>query len=224
MCYNNRNPARHSQQARDRRRRALRHRQLRRHRLRMAFGAEPTRAIGVFENDPAVRHRSPRERDPANFPTGQATLLISTQAGPIDRRLASASRRDRRDAAGCGWISRSHASGAAACRILIGDERQHRLTSRARDDVRAGQPVHAAGRAFLEAGARREGAAAFRSRLGIANMRVLDALRRSGETGAMGECVSVNDQTLSPECRHRVVQRSTAACSSRIASRTTGRR
>ena len=121
---------------------------------RMAFGAEPTRALGLFEHDPdfgtdrlasAILRVSRRPGDDPDLDAGRAR----------DRRLASASRTDRREGLGADGLS-LRAFGAAPCHLFIGGTSS--IGSKpARDDrVRAGQPVRAAGRALLAAGARRE--------------------------------------------------------------------
>ena len=119
---------------------------------RMAFGAEPMRALGLFENDPAFG-TDRLSSAILEFPAGQATILISTQAGPA----TGGSHQHLGLIAEKGWVrmdtrSRIRCRRPATC--SIGGDEQHRPETGAHNRVRAGQPIHAAGRAFLGAGAR----------------------------------------------------------------------
>ena len=155
---------------------------------RMAFGAEPTRALGLFEHDPdfgtdrlasAILQFPDRAGDDPDLDAGRAR----------DRRLAPASRTDRREGLGAHGLS-LRAFGAVAVSPLRRRHEQHRLQAGARDRVRAGQSVQrcrpSASRGWCAARA----LPAFPIELAIANMRVLDALRRSGESRGVGRCLT----------------------------------
>ena len=115
-----------------------------------------------------------------NSPTGQATILISTQAGPA----TGGSHQHLGLIAEKGWVRMDFPfahSVPASCHLFIGG-----TSSIGSSPARAiaFEPVN---QYRLQAErfsrlVRRESAVAFPIELAIANMRVLDALRRSGES------------------------------------------
>jgi predicted dehydrogenase len=146
---------------------------------RMAFGAEPVRALGLFERDPDFgtdRLASAM----LEFPTGQATILISTQAGPA----TGGSHQHLGLIADRGWVRMDFPfahSTPTACHLFIGGKGS--IGSKPAREI-AFAPVNqyslqAERFSALVRGAK---APAFPIELAIANMRVLDALRRSGES------------------------------------------
>jgi predicted dehydrogenase len=148
--------------------------------LRMAFGAEPTRAMGLFEHDPAFGTDRLASAI-LEFPTGQANILISTQAGPS----TGGSHQHLGLIAEKGWVRMDFPFAHPVpqpCRILIGNERSiGQIPAREMSFEPVNQYMLQAER-FSKL-VRGEKAESFPIELGIGNMRVLDALRRSGETG-----------------------------------------
>ena len=148
---------------------------------RMAFGAEPTRALGLFERDPDFGTDRLASAI-LQFPAGQAMILISTQAGPA----TGGSHQHLGLIAEKGWIRMDFPfahSMPAPCHLFVGDTSS--IGSSPKRAI-AFEPVN---QYRLQAErfsrlVRRESAAAFPIELAIANMRVLDALRRSGESRA----------------------------------------
>jgi predicted dehydrogenase len=144
---------------------------------RMAFGAEPLRALGQFEHDPDFgtdRLASAL----LEFSTGQATILISTQAGPA----TGGSHQHLGLIAERGWVRMDFPfahSVPTTCHLFIGNNAS--IGSKPAREI-AFAPVN---QYLLQAErfsalVRGEQATSFPIELGIANMRVLDALRRSG--------------------------------------------
>jgi predicted dehydrogenase len=148
---------------------------------RMAFGAEPTRALGLLERDPDFGTDRLTSAI-LQFPAGQAMILISTQAGPA----TGGSHQHLGLIAERGWVRMDFPfahSMPAACHLFIGDKSS--IGSRPAREI-AFEPVN---QYKLQAErfsrlVRGEPAPAFPIELAIANMRVLDALRRSGESHA----------------------------------------
>ena len=146
---------------------------------RMAFGAEPTRALALFERDPDFG-TDRLVSAILQFPAGQATILISTQAGPA----TGGSHQYLGLIAEQGWVRMDFPfahSQPSPCHLFIGDK-----GSIGSNPVRAiaFEPVD---QYRLQAErfsrlVRGEDAPAFPIELAIANMRVLDALRRSAES------------------------------------------
>ena len=144
---------------------------------RMAFGAEPVRALGLFELDPDFGTDRLASAI-LEFPSGQATILISTQAGPV----TGGSHQHLGLIAEKGWVRMDFPfahSVPTACHLFIGGAGS--IGSKPRATI-AFAPVN---QYLLQAErfsalVRGEKAASFPIELGIANMRVLDALRRSG--------------------------------------------
>jgi predicted dehydrogenase len=144
---------------------------------RMAFGAEPLRALGLLENDPAFGTDRLASAI-LEFPTGQATILISTQAGPA----TGGSHQHLGLIAEKGWARMDFPFAhpvPQTCHLLIGgDSSIGQIPAR----TIAFEPVnqYALQAERFSALVRGEKAVEFPIELGIANMRVLDALRRSG--------------------------------------------
>jgi len=144
---------------------------------RMAFGAEPVRALGLFENDPAFG-TDRLSSAILEFPAGQATILISTQAGPA----TGGSHQHFGVIAEKGWgrmdFPFAHPV-PQTCHLLIGGDKSiGQIPAR----TIAFEPVnqYALQAERFSRLVRGEKAAQFPIEFGIANMRVLDALRRSG--------------------------------------------
>ena len=146
---------------------------------RMAFGAEPTRALGLLEHDPDFG-TDRLVSAILQFPAGQATILISTQAGPA----TGGSHQHLGLIADKGWVRMDFPfahSVPSSCHLFVGG-----TSSIGSSPARAiaFEPVnqYALQAERFSRLVRRESAAAFPIELAVANMRVLDALRRSGET------------------------------------------
>ncbi len=146
---------------------------------RMVFNSEPIRAIGVFETDPDFG-TDRLTSGILEFPTGQATFTVSMQAGPTTggthQHLGVIAER--------GWIRAdfpySHAI-TSPCHLYIGDHKSigyHHARALTFEPVNQYQ-LQAERFSRLVRG---EPAPAFPIELAIANMRVLDALRRSRES------------------------------------------
>ena len=146
---------------------------------RMAFGAEPTRALGVFERDPdfgtdrltsAILH----------FPAGQATILIATQAGPS----TGGSHQHLGLIADKGWARMDFPyahSVPSPCHLFIGGPSSIG-TKPAREIAFPLVNQYTLQAERFSALVRGEKVPAFPIETSIANMRVLDALRRSAES------------------------------------------
>jgi predicted dehydrogenase len=146
---------------------------------RMAFGAEPVRALALFENDPSFG-TDRLATAILEFPTGQATILISTQAGPA----TGGSHQHFGLIGDKGWARMDFPFAHAvptACHLFIGGAGS--IGSRPTREIAfpaVNQYTLQAERfSALVRGAK---VPSFPVELGIANMRVLDALRRSGES------------------------------------------
>jgi predicted dehydrogenase len=146
---------------------------------RMAFGAEPTRALGLFERDPDFGTDRLTSAI-LQFPTGQATILVSTQAGPT----TGGSHQHLGLVGDKGWVRMdfpfAHAV-PSACHLFVGADGS--IGSDPKRTI-AFEPVN---QYTLQAErfsrlVRGESAPAFPIELAIANMRALDALRRSAES------------------------------------------
>jgi predicted dehydrogenase len=146
---------------------------------RMAFGAEPTRALGLFEHDPDFGTDRLASAI-LQFPTGQATILISTQAGPT----TGGSHQHLGLIAEKGWVRMDFPfahSVPSPCNLFIGADGS--IGSSPKRTI-AFEPVnqYALQAERFSRLVRGESAASFPIELAVANMRVLDALRRSGES------------------------------------------
>ena len=147
---------------------------------RMAFGAEPTRALGLFERDPDFGTDRLTSAI-LDFPAGQATILISTQAGPSN----VGSHQYLGLIAENGWVRMDFPfahSVPTACHLFIGGKTSIGSTP-AREIAFAPVNQYTLQAERFSRLVRGEKAQAFPIELGIANMRVLDALRRSGASG-----------------------------------------
>jgi len=146
---------------------------------RMAFGAEPTRALGLFEHDPDFG-TDRLVSAILQFPTGQATILISTQAGPA----TGGSHQHLGLISDKGWVRMDFPfahSVPSPCHLFVGGDGS--IGSNPKRRI-AFEPVnqYALQAERFSRLVRGEPAAEFPIELAVANMRVLDALRRSGES------------------------------------------
>jgi predicted dehydrogenase len=148
---------------------------------RMVFNEEPTRAIGRFEIDPSFGTDRLTSAI-LEFPSGQATFIVSMQAGPdtggTHQHLGVVTEH--------GWIRAdfpySHAI-TSPCHLYIGDHNSigfHHARALTFEPVNQYQ-LQAERFSRLVRG---EKAPAFPIETAIANMRVLDALRRSRQSAA----------------------------------------
>ncbi|HVX98914.1 MAG TPA: Gfo/Idh/MocA family oxidoreductase [Pseudorhodoplanes sp.] len=148
---------------------------------RMTFNAEPVRAIGVFDIDPEFKTDRLTSAI-LEFPNGQATFIVSMQAGPTTggthQHLGVIAER--------GWIRGdfpySHAI-TSDCHLYIGDTQSIGFHHKR---VLTFPPVN---QYQLQAErfsrlVRGETASQFPIETAIANMRVIDALRRSRDSRA----------------------------------------
>jgi predicted dehydrogenase len=146
---------------------------------RMGFGAEPVRALGLFETDPAFG-TDRLATAILEFPSGQATILISTQAGPA----TGGSHQHFGLIAEKGWVRMDFPFAhpvPQTCHLMVGGDRSiGQIPAR----TLAFEPVnqYALQAERFSRLVRGETAQQFPIELGIANMRVLDALRRSGDS------------------------------------------
>ncbi len=147
---------------------------------RMAFGAEPTRALGLFEHDPAFGTDRLTSAI-LQFPAGHATILISTQAGPSN----VGSHQHLGLIAENGWVRMDFPfahSVPSPCHLFIGGASS--IGQKPAREI-AFEPVnqYTLQAERFSALVRGEKVPAFPIETSIANMRVLDALRRSAESG-----------------------------------------
>jgi predicted dehydrogenase len=147
---------------------------------RMAFGAEPTRALGLFEHDPDFGTDRLTSAI-LDFSAGQSTILISTQAGPS----TGGSHQHLGLIAEKGWVRMDFPyahSVPSPCHLFIGGASS--IGSKPAREI-AFEPVnqYRLQAERFSALVRGERAPAFPIETSIANMRVLDALRRSAASG-----------------------------------------
>jgi predicted dehydrogenase len=140
---------------------------------RMAFGAEPTRALGMFERDPDFGTDRLTSAI-LDFPAGQATILISTQAGPS----TGGSHQHLGLIAEKGWVRMDFPyahSVPSPCHLFIGGPSS--IGSKHAREI-AFPPVnqYTLQAERFSALVRGENVPAFPIETSIANMRVLDAL------------------------------------------------
>jgi predicted dehydrogenase len=142
---------------------------------RFLFGAEPTRAVALIERDPDFATDS-LASVLLDFPGGQAAFVAATQMVRAQRFTVFGSE---------GWIDVDipyTPTPDDACRILIGGPK---LLGAAAADVETFEPVDQyglQGEAFSRA-IRTGTPLEFPLEDAVANMRVIDALYRSGESG-----------------------------------------
>jgi predicted dehydrogenase len=146
---------------------------------RMVFNAEPVRAIGVFEKDPDFG-TDRLTSGILEFPTGHATFIVSMQAGPTTggthQHLGVIGER--------GWIRAdfpySHAI-TSDCHLYIGDTGSIGFHHKRMLTFPPVNQYQLQAERFSKL-VRGEKAPQFPIELAVANMRVLDALRRSRES------------------------------------------
>lgn len=147
---------------------------------RMVFNDEPIRALGLFEIDPnfGVDRLTSAILE---FPSGHATILLSTQAGPS----TGGSHQHLGVIAERGWVRADFPfahSVPSPCHLFIGNDKsigQKHAREITFDAVNQYQ-LQAERLSRLVRG---EKVPAFPIETAIANMRVLDALRRSRDSG-----------------------------------------
>jgi predicted dehydrogenase len=147
---------------------------------RMVFADEPVRAFGLFETDPAFRTDWLTSAI-LEFPTGQATILISTQAGPS----SGGSHQHLGVIAERGWVRADFPyahSVPSQCHLFIGDDKSIGQNYARTITFPAVNQYQLQGERFSRL-VRGENVPSFPIETAIANMRVLDALRRSGSSG-----------------------------------------
>lgn len=147
---------------------------------RMVFGDEPTRAFGLFEMDPGFRTDRLTSAI-LEFPAGHATILLSTQAGPSSggshQHLGAIAER--------GWIRADFPyahSVPSPCHLYIGNDKSIGQKYAREISFEAVNQYQLQGERFSRL-VRGEKVPSFPIETAIANMRVLDALRRSRDSG-----------------------------------------
>lgn len=148
---------------------------------RMAFNDEPTRAMGLFEMDPDFG----TDRLTSiilEFPAGHATILLSTQAGPgtggSHQHLGLIAER--------GWARMDFPYAhpvPSPCHIFIGNDKSIGQKHAREIAFEAVNQYALQGERFSRL-VRGENVPSFPIELAIANMRVLDAVRRSRDSKA----------------------------------------
>ena len=147
---------------------------------RMVFGDEPTRAFGLFEMDPEF-HTDRLTSAILEFPSGQATILLSTQAGPS----AGGSHQHLGAIAERGSIRADFPyahSVPSPCHLYIGNDKSIGQKYAREISFAAVNQYGLQGERFSRL-VRGEKVSSFPIETAVANMRVLDALRRSRESG-----------------------------------------
>jgi len=148
---------------------------------RMAFNAEPKRAIGIFDIDPEFKTDRLTSAI-LEFPNGHATFIVSMQAGPTTggthQHLGVIAER--------GWIRAdfpySHAI-TSDCHLYIGDTGSIGFHHKRMLTFPPVNQYQLQAERFSKL-VRGEKAPQFPIETAIANMRVIDALRRSRESRA----------------------------------------
>jgi predicted dehydrogenase len=143
---------------------------------RMAFNDEPTRAIGLFDIDPAFG-TDRLTSIVLEFSAGQATILLSTQAGPA----SGGSHQHFGVIAERGWMRMDFPYAHAVpspCHLFIGNDKSIGQMHAREIAFEAVNQYALQGERFSRL-VRGENVPSFPIELAIANMRVLDALRRS---------------------------------------------
>jgi predicted dehydrogenase len=146
---------------------------------RMVFNDEPKRVIGLFEMDPdfGIDRLTSAILD---FPGGQATILVSMQAGP----MTGGSHQNLGVIAERGWIRADFPyahSVPSTCHLFIGDDKSIGSRHARAIEFPPVNQYRLQGERFSSL-IRGENVPAFPIELSIANMRVLDALRRSQQS------------------------------------------
>ena len=146
---------------------------------RLAFNDEPTRALGLFDIDPdfGVDRLTSIILE---FPAGQATILLSTQAGPS----TGGSHQHFGVIAEHGWARMDFPyahSVPSPCHLFVGNAKSIGQ-KHAREIAFAAVNQYALQGERFSRLVRGENVPAFPIELAIANMRVLDALRRSRDS------------------------------------------
>lgn len=146
---------------------------------RMVFDDEPTRAFGLFEMDPVFRTDRLTSAI-LEFPAGQATILLSTQAGPS----AGGSHQHLGMIAERGWVRADFPyahSVPSQCHLYIGNDKSIGQQYARKISFAAVNQYQLQGERFSRL-VRGEKVPSFPIETAVANMRVLDALRRSRDS------------------------------------------